>query len=246
MDGWTSIFLNIEMNKVAEEYVVLGRLRPGDSAKRDDVFRDLGLQDCDFRTLPEDYEGDVLDAEGKVWERDVDEYFRRRYYNFAMSCIFDEAPMTEKDFGDDKMFFFCDEMRAYIDGCFPLFLEVLSQDVACDAFSLALPMPVGILRAGKNRMAKFLADVYLQGMRKGQNVTKWFAGALYVPPQVQALVRTQGKKILLACDDVQSVEYKLALLSVVMFLSAENTALYDVKCEKLYARLCGEKNAKNG
>lgn len=231
-DAVASLFMNIEINDYAMENVTLGRIVPGERIPLQAYLHELGYDACAVPAGKRRLSGNVLDERDIIRDKDIDEYYRRHFFNYQMSCVFEDAPKERFDFGDDAMFLFERETRQYIDGSFALFREIAGWGVSYDAYDLLVPYSREQIRQSSIAAAKFLAAVRLKHLRQGMCVHRYFARAEYVSPFVRRLLREKKGRYYLENADTESREYKLALFSVFAYKGMENFALFDLKARR--------------
>lgn len=230
MDAFVEILLNSDINNYAEENVIMGRIKTGEKIPVEQYVRDLGYGDCNFNNVRLDLEGEVIDADGYIRNKDIDGY-RRRFLYFAMSCIFDEVRITD-DFDDDGMMNLRDDIRKYIENLFPLFNEVLNTYVDYDAFDCISAYTFSEIFNSNSKVAKLLVDIKLKALKNGENVSRYLKGAKVMPYFVLRLIKQDKSKYILQNNDTESVDYKLALFSVMDFYNTENTKILELKIKR--------------
>ena len=81
-------------------------------------------------------------------------------------------------------------------------------------------------------ISKFLIAIKARGLRQGECVNRYVKDLPYIPYFVQRLLRVEKNRYLLANSDTDSLDYKLAILSAIHFMSWENTKLFELKAQK--------------
>ncbi len=226
--AFSLLCLNVELNDYALENVVMGRIRPGEKIPFASYVQDLGYAACDFRAVRTQMEGNVLDADERIRNRDIREYYRRRFFNFHMSYIFDEAPKESFDFGDDAMFLFEQDMRGYINNAFPLFCDILDERVEYSPFDIKPSYMAAVRRGGHFRTEKLLSDIKLKALRQGVCVDSYFVRE-EIPFFVERLLEKKKGKYYLCNNDTDGVAYKLAVFSAFRLKGSENDFLLKTK-----------------
>ncbi len=231
-DALSDIFLNIEVNGYVEESVAVGRMRIGEKVFAEDCLKDMGFGELDPCEMPQDFEGSAIGADGCVADKDINGFYRKSFFNFGMSMIFEEAAVKTKEFGTDGMMLFDEELRDYINGVFPLFVEVSDIEFEYDEFDLVSPVSLQTIRGDKRSAGKLLADIMLGRARAGMCVDRYFIKSASVPDRVMKLLREEDGRKYLECDAVNGMPYKMALISSLDFIGKRNVVLFDMKLSR--------------
>ena len=129
--------------------------------------------------------------------------------------------MWKNDFGFSK----------FIMSLYPLFKQIIKTEI--DPTDI---VPAFTDRKDEtacyNRISKFLIAIKVRGLRQGECVNRYVRDLPYIPYFVQRLLRVEKNRYLLANSDTDSLDYKLAILSAIHFMSWENTKLFELKAQK--------------
>ena len=220
---------NAEINEYAKEQVVMGLKKSGDRVTVTEFVEAINYKDRDFA----DISGSVLD-EGGIIRDGIEDKCVLDFFNYQMSCIFQDCPMKNNvlDFDDDGLMTFGDDTGEYIKSCFPLFKQVIATKVEYDVYDLIIPKSQESIWRGRKKCADFLAAIKRKKLKSGANVSKYFKDVRYMPNFVAGLLELNGGKFILKRNDINDIKYKLALFSVFNFKSNDNAALMSLKCKK--------------
>ena len=219
---------NTRINEYAKEQLILGLKKEGDRVTVSEFAKATGYDG----TASFDVGGAVLDEYGIIREG-IKEKCVLEFFNYQMSCIFQDSPMKNRilDFDDDGLMTFADDTGEYIKSCFPLFEQVLNTKVDCDPFDLIIPHSRQFISEGRKKCVAFLEAIKLKKLKVGANVSKYFKNVVYIPYFVNELVEKDNKKYVLKCNDINDMRYKFALFTLLDFKSTENVALIEFKCK---------------
>ena len=218
-----TIMTNSLYNSYAMECVTMGLLKPGEKVPIEKFAKDLALEHYFTENCKRDLEGYAIDENEMIKNKDFD-YFAKEFLFSALDLVFVNAPLNSPTDDDDGVMDYKDGLREYIKGLYPLFRNLVTTKVQYD-FNNTVDNEV---RQYRNGIPNFLSDIRVKKLAKGKCVRKYFKTVSVVPYYVQRLVANNNKYILVN-NDTDSLDYKLALLSAVIFLNPEHSKLLELK-----------------
>lgn len=233
LNAYLVINMNALFNAYAIENVIFGDLRQGDKIPFEKFIDDLGM-DARVFSIRENIEGVAIAAGETIADKELD-FFERECFIFHMSDIFDTAPYSKRKGCDenDLRAFNKEGLRDYIMRLYPLFHNILATEVASDVFELALPFSDRAAQtACYEKIAKFLVAVLTRGLRQGGCVDRYLKGIPYLPYYVKRLLKMKNGRCFLANSDTESLDFRLAVLSAIHFMTAKHTQLFELKIRK--------------
>lgn len=231
----SSLFANEDLNNYAMENAVLGKISAGDDVPVQTYAKELKLPETLFSELESNSEGRAIDENGKLRENLEDENFRKDFYTFGMSIVFDKAPKNSYDFDDDGLLPFKFGLKEYLLELFPLFEQIAAYPIEHDAFDL---MRADSEQAQESVCAcrELIANIKIKGIKQGKCVNKYVKSFSHIPYFACKLLTETKGKFVLSNADVQSLDYKLALLSLLPFRNTENAALFELKAKAWFEK----------
>lgn len=217
------------LNVYTEEQLVMGRIKQGDNMPVDAFFKDCEITNDAMRRITlNNFNGTAIDKNGKVRNKPTQEYFKSFYYS-RMNANFIETPAVSDDYDQDGLFMFCDEVREFITECYSLFVDVLMQDVPCKTEDLNISETARNVYGSSTVIAETLATAMAENLQRGDKLEWDIVYASYFPQPVQDIIAKSESGYTLQCADVNCLDFKLALLSVIGFRSLENAVLFESK-----------------
>lgn len=229
-----AITVNSLFNAYAIENVIFGNLKTGDSIPYDKFIEDLQLNAWQVYSVRNCIEGAAIGEDGTILEKEID-FFEKECFIFHMNYVFESATYKKKK-DDDKngLHAFTKEgLNDYIMRLYPLFKEILATEAEYDFFELASPFPDRFSQTScYEKIAKFLVTVITRGHRQGGFVDRYVKNLPYMPYYVKRLLKVKNGRWLLVNSDLESLDFRLAVLSAIHFMNAEHTQLFELKARK--------------
>ena len=229
-----AIDVNSLMNAYAIENVVFGKLKQGDKIPFEKFIEDLQIGDMDPYSVRDSIEGAAIMDEERIIDRERG-FFERECFRFHMNYVFDSAPYSIRGDDDENGLrpFRKNGLNGYIMRLFPLFREILQTDAAYDYFELVSPFPDRFTQtACYEKIAAFLVAVITRGPRQGKCVDRYVKDLPYLPYYVKRILKMKNGRFILANSDMESLDFRLAVLSAIHFMNAEHTQLFERKARK--------------
>lgn len=231
LNGGCGVGWEIDAWEYLTESYAVGRVK---SAKECSAWDFLYNINSDSPTAARDVVKEFDKEAEEMFAEGIDE--RRLYYfNERMSLLFDREKLSS-EMDDNCLVPFPKDTKQLIDQLLTLYIDVCATEVEYVPSS----EPTTIVDLGPINHAGACAANYLIVLRRthfdpGVDVSKFFADATIVPPLVAPFVRCEDGKYTVAKNDTSGLDYKLALLSCMMFCSKKNYDLFLLKCEKYLA-----------
>ena len=217
----------IDFDDYTYESVVLGLVGVGEHAPLNKYARDMGVSPEEYYLEVERGEYLMIDECGKICNHDLDGYYRRRFFNYNMSYIFDSCKLGMNLSEEDLLMPFPDELTFYISGVLPLFIEALKTEVK-ESVELFSPL----MRSYKTATDAFLSGIMSKAIKVGDDVSGYFAGGAQPTPYAERLIERSGNILILKSDDCNGLDYKLALLANFRWYYFGHESLYLSKLAK--------------
>ncbi len=226
-------FLSIEANTLINSYtnenVVFGRINSNDKIPIKQYLEELG-----FRNIDKFSDGLFLDGRnvenGYVTERDYKERCFELYRDKA-DCLFNGVPI-DKSYGeeDEDIFHYKYGWYEYLKNLYPVFEEIINTQVAPDLFA-AVPdlLDETEKRSYYAAVSKFVLAIKMKGLRQGRRIDRYIKALPFISPLVMRLIKKQKGRFYLRNSDINSTDYKLALLSCFRFMNGDNAKLFELK-----------------
>ena len=226
--------INAIFNAYAIENVVFGDLKPGEKIPFEKFVEDLGLHTWQPYTVRDCIEGIAITHEETIADEEI-VFFEKECFISRMNDVFVYAPQRMREDEDENGLppFKKEGLGNYIMQLFPLFQAILATKVEHSFFeSVPLFSDRAAVAAYYEKISKFLVAVFTRGLRQGRCVDRYLKDVPYLPYYVKRIVKLRKGHILLANSDTESLEFQLAVLSAMHFMSAEHTLLFERKAQK--------------
>lgn len=154
------------------------------------------------------------------------EVFRDR-----IDYLFTDVPI-DKSFDDDgeDIYHYKYGWYDYIKGIYPLFKAIIETEVTPDLFAAACDvLDNEVKRDYYERATKFVLAIKQKGLRQGGRVDRYVIKMPFIPPLIMRLLKKYKGHFYLKNNDLNSLDYKFALLSCFWFLNDYNTKLFELK-----------------
>ena len=226
-DMMNAMVVNVLMNNYTLENVAFGKLKPNDEIPFDRYVEEVNLQKFKPHLFRDSIEGNYITREERVADK-TEEDFIMECYLFHIQNVFMAYPKCSIAFGKDNF-----GLSKFIMSLYPLFKQIIKTEVEDEQLNLA---PVFKDRKDEtdcyDGISKFLIAIKARGLRQGECVNRYVRNLPYIPYFVQRLLKQNKNRYLLANSDTDSLDYKLAILSAIHFMSWENTKLFELKAQK--------------
>ncbi len=219
--------VNSLFNRYAIECVTMGTLQPNDKIPVEQFVRDLELEHVYSPNCKDNLLGYAITEDGKVVNQPFD-YFAKEFLYSALNLFFIEAPLNTQTEDDDGVMDYKYGLREYIKGLYSTFCEILSVNVEYDFYELVCPID----KRQQKAVRKFLFDIKVKKLKQGKNVCRYCKETDDVPYYVQRLIENKNGKYILRNNDTNSNDYKLALLSELVFMNCEHGKLLELKMRR--------------
>ena len=153
----------------------------------------------------------------------------------CMNRVFESAPYSKREEKDKSGLrpFLRVGLRDYIMSLYPLFQAVLHTEVKfCFKFYSSFPIDSAEQAKIHEKIAKFLVTVIVRGLRQGSSVDRYLKDLSYIPDKIDRLLKVKNERILLANNDINSLTFKLAILSAIDFMNEDENKLFELKIWK--------------
>lgn len=203
------IAINSLINSYTLETIILGKIFPGEKINLQQIITELNLPVYTKGSIDEKaLEGVTISHDAKIKNKDM-EYFYNEFFEYHFSFIFANANKYRRM-----------ELNEFFTELYLLF-----KDIAKTKACIGLTKNAVSYRQ-RNEIMKFLVSLKLKGLQIGKSVMRYFKNIEDVPKFLETIVVTKNNVIRIKNNDTQSIEYKLALLSCLPFLTNEHAALF--------------------
>lgn len=222
-----------DLDDYVRENVVLGLVGVGEPAPFERWGQDLGIDVSEYIDICKNGGSFIVERDLTVHCEDLDNFYRKRYFNFYMSLVFDKFRIGNDLSEDELIMPFPAEVDSYIRSVFPLFLEALNTEVEEDAITHH------VWPSDKSRFAtyEFLCDVYENKVKFGDDVGGYFEGCDIPAPYVVKLIKEEDGKLTMRTHSRNGLAYKFALLGCISWYYRGHENLYFAKLARLYDKL---------
>ena len=220
------------MDSYALENIAFGKLRQGDKIPFDKFVNDLELQALNPYAYKDRIEGLAISEKLTVNDEDTELFFKELFAD-EMNTVFETAPKKGCDYDDDGLYYFKYALSEYIWKLYPLYIEILKTEVEAELSDTAdRSFDRASETACYERIAKFIVAIKTKGLRQGGCVNRYVKDLPHIPHFVNKLLKVQKNRYLLANSDTESIDYKLAVLSSIKFMTPTHTRLFELKAKK--------------
>ena len=233
-----SIKSNILMNKYTNENVIFGRIKELDKVP---IYQYLEL--LGFRNIEEFIDDLFLDGHsiknGYVLERDFNDRCFELYRD-KIDCIFDKVPIDKSaETNYEDIYHYKYGLYDYIKSIYPLFKEIISTEITPDFFAIVPDiLDDDTKRIYYAKVTKFILAIKLKGLRQGRRIDRYVKDLPHISPLVMPLIKKHKGHFYLANNDINSLDYKLALFSCFRFFNEESAKLFELKAKHWYISQC--------
>ncbi len=228
MCSW--FYASVLLGRYAEENLLFGKIGNGEEIPVEGYLNDLGINVFATGVKSENLSGPFI-SDGKIAYDDFDK-FCYTVYGEMCNCLFWDKPSEDTD-EDDELEHYKNGLYEYLKDLYGMFRGIVKTQVDCDC---CFPTPdisdKEERRAYDEKIFVFVKAIKERNLKVGGCVNRYFKGLTYVSPFVKKLVEKKGGRYFLKINDVNALEYKLALLSCLRFIHAENTKLFEMKMQR--------------
>lgn len=232
LKAFLSIESNILINKYTNENVLFGRIKANDEVPIKQYLEDLG-----FRNIENFMDDLFLDGQnienGYVLERDFNDRCFELYKD-KIDCIFDKIPIDKSaETNYEDIYRYKYGLYDYIKSIYPLFKEIISTEITPGFFAVVPDILDGDTeRVHCAKVTKFILAIKLKGLRQGRRIDRYVKDLPYISPLILRLIKKHKGHFYLKNNDINSLDYKLALFSCFGFYNEENAKLFELKTLK--------------
>ena len=211
---------------------MFGRIKPYEEVPIKQYLENIGFRNLDGILNDLFLNGDNI-QNGYVTKRDFDERCCELYKD-KIDCIFHKAPIDKSYEQNNKdIFHYKYGLYDYLKGIYPLFKEIIKTEVTPDLFT-AVP---NILDEDTKliyyaRVFKFILAIKNKMLRQGRRIDRYIKDLPLISPLIMLLIKKQKEHFYLKNSDINSLDYKLALLSCFQFFNEDNAKLFELKMLK--------------
>lgn len=227
LKAFASLDAHILLKLYQKENILFGRIKPNEIPPLERYIEELGLQGIAnlldlqiFENL--NFEPDQVNDYNKI----CFEVFRDR-----IDFLFTDVPI-DKSFDDDDedIYHYKYGLYDYVKNLYPLFKEIIETEVTPDLFT-AVPdvLDKDVSRDYYIKAIKFVLAIKLKGLRQGGRVDRYIAKMPFISPLLMRLLNKRKGHFYLKNNDMNSLDYKFALLSCFQFMNDYNTKLFELK-----------------
>lgn len=173
--------------------------------------------------------GEVIDEEEKIKIQPPEHYYRL-FYNEQMEGIFDTAPKYRDTSDMTGLARYKYGLGKYLQELYRVYRDILMTDTALDFFDLDPLFPDRRTLMRDSALAKrFLAAIKIKRLRMGSRVDRYLEGFTYQSEYLTRLLREYKGHYILANNDTNHLDYKLALISSFSFCTRDGKELFEWK-----------------
>ncbi len=226
--AFLEIEANILINSYTNENVLFGRININDKIPIKQYLEEIGFRNID-KFLDDLFLNGHNVENGYVIERDFEESCFELYRS-KIDLLFTDIPI-DKSFEDNgDIYHYKYGWYEYLKNLYPLFKEIIKTQVETDLFA-TVP---DILDETENRnyyaaVSKFVLAIKTRGLRQGGRIDRYIKNINFLSPLIQRLIKKQKGHFYLKNNDINSLDYKLALLSCFRFMNKDNAKLFELK-----------------
>ncbi len=226
--AFLSIEANILINSYTNENVVFGRIKANEEVPIKRYLEETGFRNVE-KFLDDLFLNGYNVENGYVLERDFHERCFELYRN-KVDVTFDNVPVDRSCEDDGDIYHYKYGWYEYLKNLYPIFEEIMKTEVVPDLFA-AVP---DLLDETEKRnyymvVPKFVLAIKTKGLRQGGRIDRYIKKINFIPPLIQRLIKKRKGHYYLKNSDINSLDYKLALLSCFRFMNEDNAKLFELK-----------------
>lgn len=227
--AFLSIDANILINLYTNENVLFGKIKPNDKVPIKQYLEYLGFRNID-KFLDDLFLNGHHIENGYVLERDFNERCFELYRD-KIDYIFEKFPI-DKSFEKDEsdIDHYKHGWYNYLKNLYTLFKEIIETEVQPELFS-AVPDLLDDTEKHTYYTAavKFVLAIKTRGLRQGGRVDRYVKNMNFISPLIRRLIAKRKGHYILINNNINSRDYKLALLSCFRFFDEYNAKLFELK-----------------
>lgn len=231
----TAIFsmeLQVLFNCYALENVVLGRIQPGGKIPYDQYMDTLDLRKHEKFMLRTAMNGRIIDEQECIIKQDLETYYRLFYVD-QIELLFENAPKHKRVPEDEGVPPYKYGLQEYLQSLYELFKEIALTEVQPDFFDLIYQLSNKVELVGNYASIKrFVAAIKMKKLKQGSRIDRYIKSITYRSEYLNRLIKEHKGHYLLANNNTDSLNYKLALLSCFTFCNADNARLFELKIKE--------------
>lgn len=223
----------LAINRYACENVTLKKINPGEPIPYRDYLRELDLDMLDpMKTFsPDICIGEAINPSNCIEEKEYD-YFCHEFYATAIDRFFENAADAygkkhgrkfNKRFQNLK-----NDLGIYMDELFFLFREIVQTDVEYNLNDEITECTDRDYFAYVGKLDFFLCDLLTKYSMVNDCVDQYLKN-LEVPHYIGRILKSENGHHYLQHNDPESLDFKLAILSALPFMSLKNALLFQQK-----------------
>lgn len=225
--AFANLNAHIVLKLYQKENVLFGRIKPDEKPPLQKYIEDLDLQNIVSCEDLQFYENNDFPPDRiKDFNSLCFEVFRDR-----IDYLFTDVPIDNRfdDDGDD-IFHYKYGLYDYVKNLYPLFKEIIETEVTPDLFA-AVPdvLDKDVSRDYYIKAIKFVLAIKLKGLRQGGRIDRYIAKMPFISPLLMRIIKKYKGHFYLKNNDLNSLDYKFALLSCFQFMNDYNTKLFELK-----------------
>ncbi len=229
MKAFWSIEANILINAYTNENVVFGRIKANEQVPIKRYLEEIGLYNIQKFSDDSFLNGHNIEN-GCVIERDFHERCFE-IYSDRIGYLLTDIPIDqsfEKEDGD--LYHYHYGWYEYLKNLYPIFEEIIKTEVTPDLFA-AVPDLLDETEKQNyyNAASEFVLAIKTKELKQGGRIDRYMKEMNFISPLIQRLIKKQKKHYYLKNSDINSLDYKLALLSCFRFMNEDNAKLFELK-----------------
>lgn len=229
LKAFLSIDANILINLYTNENVIFGRIKENEQVPINQYLEDLGF--CNIDKFIDDLFLNGHNIEnGYVIERDFNDRCFELYRD-KIDCIFDKVPIDKsfEDNGED-IYHYKYGLYDYIKSIYSLFKEIITTEITPDFFATVPDiLDEGTKRIYYTKVINFVLAIKLKWLRQGSRIDRYVKDLPLISPLIMRLIKKDKGHFYLKNNDMNSLDYKLALFSCFRFFNEEHAKIFELK-----------------
>ncbi len=223
---------HLQINNYTLENVVLGKIAPNSPIPFDNYIKELQIQDLAPHLFKDNLKSSIIDKNGNI-ANEAKDYFYQQFYIDQVNMIFHTAPTNSKKFRADGLFDFKSDLCDYLSNLFSLFKEILETPVTYTPFDLITPQTAQLDHMKFWVKAQYvMTAVKVKKLHNGSCINRYVANLSYCTDYFNRLIKKEKQDFYIINTNCESLDYKLALLSLFFFETPENQKLFELKMKK--------------
>lgn len=219
---------NILINAYTNENALFGRIKANDQVPVKRYLEEMGFRNIE-KYLDDLFLNGRNIENGYVLDRDFHESCFE-HYSANIDILFHGIPIDKSFEGNDDIFHYKYGWYEFLKNLYPLFEEIIKTEVTPDLFS-AVPDLLDETEKQNYYIAvsKFVLAIKTKGLRQGKRIDRYIKKMNFISPIIKRLLQKRKGHYYLVNSDINSLDYKLALLSCFRFMNEDNAKLFELK-----------------